>query len=317
MTEAASPRSFRKIAFWSIGIWIVGGILFLMFAHLMFFALVGLVLTACAFGFAGKWAGRATGVLFFLAAVSAQVHWIGGPTICLENPEQPYLWEMDRTAEKSSLSVEDDGDTISISFSSKSEALIPGARFAELTALEGVSIAPFRYSDRDTPAFEDTRIVADLALPDPIAGARLFVPRGAQFRADLPFGDTWQDRDIHVRDLPVLIEIDTELYAPLGTLNGRIRLGETALLEPAQFDGRNLLLLGRTTSERTERARRIGRDLSAPPEAIVDQTLHNWALVHSATEIDLNRYGVVFDCRPQAYQALGIGWLFKPTGRWF
>ncbi|MEO1495165.1 MAG: hypothetical protein AAFV19_23725 [Pseudomonadota bacterium] len=315
--ETASPRPFRKIAIWGIGIWIVGSILLLMFAHLMFFALVGLSLTACAFAFAGKWVGRAVGVLFILCAVSAQLHWIGGPTICLESPEQPYLWEMDRTAETSSLSVEDDGDTVSISFSSKSEALIPGARFAELTALVGAKITPFRYSDRDTPAFEDTRIIADLVLPDPVAGTRLFAPRGAQFRADLPFGDAWGDRDINVRDLPVLVEIDTDLYAPLGILNGPVRLGETALLEPARFGGRNLLLLGRTTSEQSERARRIGRDLSAQPEAIVDQTLHDWALMHLASDIDLSRYGMVFDCRPQAYQALGIGWLFKPTGRWF
>ena len=317
MTETASPRSFRKIAFWGIGIWIVGAILFLMFAQLMSFALVGLSLTACAFVFAGKWAGRATGVLFLLATVSAQIHWISGPTVCLESPEQPYLWEMDRTAEKSSLSVEDDGDTISISFSSNSEALIPGARFAELTALEGAKITPFRYSDRDTPAYEDTRIIADLALPETVAGARLFAPRGAQFRADLPFGDAWQDEEINVRDLPVLTEINTDLYAPLGTLNGPIRFGETALLEPARFDGRNLLLLGRTTSESSERARRIGRDLSAPPEAMVGRTIHDWALMHPASEIDLNRYGVVFDCRPQTYETLGIGWLFKPTGRWF
>ena len=162
---------------------------------------------------------------------------------------------MDRAG--SSFSAEDDGETISISFSSKSENLIPGARFAPLSAKDGAQIKPFLFTDRETPPFDDTRIIPDLSPPEMTGDVTLFAPRDAQFRADLPFGTALGDAAIDVRDLPVLIEVEPELYAPVGTLDGPVVFGQRASLSPARFEGRNLLLLGRVQSENTERAREI------------------------------------------------------------
>ncbi|MEM1161391.1 MAG: hypothetical protein AAGJ28_10690 [Pseudomonadota bacterium] len=306
-------------------IWIAGAVLLIVMALLLLLSgpvlvvlLGGLTLTACARGFLGRAAGWLTGTASLIALVSAQMHWMGGHTVCLADPEHPYLWSMQRSAAATtSGSYEDDGETISISFSSKSEDLVPGARFAAITIGADAEITPLFFTEDDVPAYGDTVISDEPALPDPLAGAALFAPRDAEFRATIGFDDNPVGQSFSVADLPVLVQIDEETYTPVGVLTGTIELGETAQPEPAAFQGRNMLLDDEKRRINSEARRAYFRDKTGQAGAVVDQSYRDWVLMQPISELARNRYAEAFDCRPEAYEAIGIGWIFGPGADWF
>lgn len=311
-------------AWHSIAIWIAGGCLltlllfWLLTGQILVLLIAGLSLTACAFGFLGRRAGQASFVLTIAAVISGQLHWVGGHTICLADPDHPYLWQMQRAASGStSSSYSDDGETISISFSARSEELIPGARFAEVRVGPDTQIRPLDFRETDAPGYNDTRILLPPPMPDTLEGTILFVPKDAEFRSASHFDRSDSSARFAVADLPVLIQIEDDVFAPLGALTGEISLGSTAQIRPAAFRARNLLMDAAKRQLNTQSSREYFRDKTAPAEAIVDAALRDWALVNPVPLVALNRYAEVHDCRPEVYQELGIGWIFGPGAEWF
>lgn len=312
------PKPKRSIVPYVLLLIVLALVIYFFFAELALATLAALVLSVCVYAFVGKRAGQITLGLSAIALVSAQIHWIGGRTICLASDAHPYLWEMDsdHSGGVFSSTTEEDG-SISLSLSARSENLSPGARFGAITAGPGATISPFYFTDLDTPSNEDTVIQPDLAAPETLEGMTLYAPRGAQFQADLAFGTNPGNTAFEVLDLPVLMQISEDSYTPLGILSGPITLGDTADIHPADFDARNLILTGRVRDERSARAREVGRALSMPAEAMLDQTYRDWVLVNPVSKIALNRYAEVHDCRPAAYEKIGLGWLFGPGADWF
>ncbi|MEM1403627.1 MAG: hypothetical protein AAGG55_09880 [Pseudomonadota bacterium] len=245
-----------------------------------------------------------------LALVSVQLHWNGGETICLSDPAYPYLWKMDRKdPSNTSGSMSSSGGSVSISFSAKSDDLIPGAHFAAVRVAGDATLLPLRFDQRRSVP-KDIRFLEGVGTPQPIVGAEFYVPQDAEFRASLPFdsGET----TFGVADLPVLVQSEEDIFTPVGLLSGQITVGETAKPRPAKFLARNLLIDAARRTSNTESNRKYFEDKSLNPEIIVDRLQRDWLTLRSASRLYLNKYAEAYDCRPRFYDQLGVGGLFSP-----
>ena len=312
VTPQDQGRPKRKI--WRTAALLIGGVaLLLMMPGPMIVVILGLFVFVAVVAYTtGPRLTAVAGLFACVILASAHLHWMRGSTLCLAALDYPYLWSMQRTdPDNASGSIENEGGSISISFSLRSTDMIPGAYYAEVIAGPGARVTRLSLGGQRTTR-KDTFVGLPYTVPDPIAGTSFFVPQNAQFRASLPFSDRKTDRPFSVVDLPILAEVDEGRFTPVGLLTGEITLGDTAILQPARFGGRNVILDGHRANKSNRADEAYHAEKALDPSLVVDRLHGDWLLLQRASQLRLNRYAAEHDCRPQVYDSWGIGGLFVP-----
>ncbi|MEM6302375.1 MAG: hypothetical protein AAF749_11600 [Pseudomonadota bacterium] len=309
MTDDTKPPR-RKKRYILLGC--IAGALLLYWYWLVLLVLFFLVcILAVVYAKFGQKVAIVSSVVSLLVLISVQLHWNSGETVCLSDPTHPYLWKMIRTDPSStSGSMSSSDGSVSISFSAKSDDMIPGAHFAAVTVAGEATLLPLRFDQRRSLP-KDIRFLEGFDTPQPAIGAQFYVPEDAEFRASAPFDG--EETTFSVADLPVLVQSEEDIFTPIGLLSGSITLGETAMPRPAKFLARNLLLDASRRTSNTESNRKYFEDKSLNPEIIVDRLQRDWLTLRSASRLYLNKYAQAYDCRPRFYDRLGIGGIFSPN----